>query len=278
MTSCEDKERVLLERIALREYRAIENAVADQSIGSYSKLYETWRRARNIVRFFKDAIGGAGDQIKVADIGCGCGLYVFLLNAVLGRRKTADFYGIDIVPENIEYAERLRKQLKVNNAVFAVDNAEALTLPENSFDIVVCVEVVEHLVNPAKFITQLYKILKHGGVAIIATPNLGNPIASLKRLLRFGSPVVDIPPVSGCKSGMAHDHISVKSRCEWVRLMKESGFRIESMRRGALFFGGAKYDSHPACFGISVLLDAVLDYLPFMVGFTENITFKLRKP
>ena len=69
----------------------------------------------------------------------------------------------------------------------------------------------------------------------------------------------------------------MKGLADWIGLIKEAGFEIESIKRGALFAGGAKYDSHPFLFSLSIMMDLLLDWLPFSVNITENITFKLRK-
>ena len=56
---------------------------------------------------------------------------------------------------------------------FRVSNAEdALPFPEETFDIVICNDVLEHLEHPAKALENIIKGLKRGGVLYINTPNL----------------------------------------------------------------------------------------------------------
>ncbi len=48
------------------------------------------------------------------------------------------------------------------------------------FDLVVAVEVIEHLENPTGFLRSVSRLLKPGGFAILTTPNVGNAAARLK--------------------------------------------------------------------------------------------------
>jgi SAM-dependent methyltransferase len=45
------------------------------------------------------------------------------------------------------------------------------TLPENSYDIVVAVEVLEHVVKDGQFIRNVYRVLRPGGFFLMTTPN-----------------------------------------------------------------------------------------------------------
>ena len=53
-----------------------------------------------------------------------------------------------------------------------------------AFDLVVSVEVIEHLENPSAFLRSIARLLKPEGVAILTTPNVDNVAARLKFLLR----------------------------------------------------------------------------------------------
>jgi SAM-dependent methyltransferase len=44
------------------------------------------------------------------------------------------------------------------------------TISSNSFDVIICTEVLEHTLNPFAAVDEMERILKHGGAAIISTP------------------------------------------------------------------------------------------------------------
>lgn len=54
------------------------------------------------------------------------------------------------------------------------------------FDLVVSVEVIEHLENPIAFLRSIARLLKAGGIAVVTTPNVDNAAARLK-FLRSGT-------------------------------------------------------------------------------------------
>lgn len=57
---------------------------------------------------------------------------------------------------------------------FIISNVEKIELPfdENSIDVIICGDVLEHLIDPYNFISKLKKILKPDGVLITSIPNI----------------------------------------------------------------------------------------------------------
>jgi 2-polyprenyl-3-methyl-5-hydroxy-6-metoxy-1,4-benzoquinol methylase len=68
------------------------------------------------------------------------------------------------------------------------DLNHALPLQNQSFEVVVAAEVIEHLENPRFTFREIYRLLKPGGIAIITTPNneslAVDPVAAGARPLR----------------------------------------------------------------------------------------------
>jgi 2-polyprenyl-3-methyl-5-hydroxy-6-metoxy-1,4-benzoquinol methylase len=102
---------------------------------------------------------------KVLDIGCSFGVLAFHL-----AKKGYSVVGIDINPESIELANNIKKILKITNIHFI--NADFLenNLPPNEFDIVIMVEVLEHIKEDRRAINEVYRILDKGGILIISVP------------------------------------------------------------------------------------------------------------
>ncbi len=61
------------------------------------------------------------------------------------------------------------------------DLTELLPYKDESFDVIVSVEVSEHIMNHENFFSESFRILRNGGVLLISTPN----ILSLKSRIRF---------------------------------------------------------------------------------------------
>lgn len=97
------------------------------------------------------------------DCGCGAGLVAEPL-ARLGAAVTA----IDAAPENIGAARTHATQsgLAIDYRVGSIDAVAGA-----HFDLIVALEVVEHVTDPARFVSGLAAALAPGGLLIMATPN-----------------------------------------------------------------------------------------------------------
>lgn len=97
-----------------------------------------------------------------ADIGCGAGLLAEPL-ARLGAVVT----GIDAAAENIAAANAHSAQ-----SGLAIDyRAGGIEAADGPYDLLTCMEVVEHVTDPAAFVQGLADALAPGGLLIMSTPN-----------------------------------------------------------------------------------------------------------
>ena len=233
--------------------------------GNYTKHYESFKRIENTEVFFRKEISGR-NKANVLDIGCGDGYHICVFNTNKDVQEKAYFIGIDISPTKIHIASHLAKALSFENVSFRIGSAEALEFSDDSTDIVLCSDVVEHLSYPEKCFADIFRILKPGGVAIITTPNASYPLLKLKEYIRGKNTIL-----------ADEEHISLKGLKEWIRISRNSGFTVSDVRRGALIFGGYPYNRHPVLFSFIILIDQILDRLPFFKNWSEAITLKLIK-
>lgn len=66
---------------------------------------------------------------------------------------------------------------------------EELALPENSYDFIICHDLIEHINQPEKFLAEIARILKPGGRIQIITPNSKQDLAFSRRAFQRGLPV-----------------------------------------------------------------------------------------
>jgi 2-polyprenyl-3-methyl-5-hydroxy-6-metoxy-1,4-benzoquinol methylase len=116
-----------------------------------------------IHQVFYSWVGQQVREKKVLDAGCGEGYGVNILGKTAQRAV-----GIDVKEDLINYA--LRRYLS-ENIEFLVMDCETLGFQKEAFDIVVCNELIEHLVNYKAFISGTFELLKPGGFFICATTN-----------------------------------------------------------------------------------------------------------
>ena len=96
---------------------------------------------------------------RVLDIGCGSGRTTREL-----QKRGANIEACDIVDgRNPEYK---------NSFSFNITGKDSLNFLDNSFDIVMNFDVLEHVENDLNFVNEMYRVLKPGGTAYVFTPNL----------------------------------------------------------------------------------------------------------
>ncbi len=91
---------------------------------------------------------------------------------------TGTGYGIDIISPHCKFFTTVDKSLpEIDHEALPqnIEMQEATVPPlpfgEETFDFVVSFQVIEHIEQDGKFVAEVYRVLKPGGVAIISTPN-----------------------------------------------------------------------------------------------------------
>lgn len=112
-------------------------------------------------------VGKFGNGKKYLDAGCGTGLML--------RHLPPGSIGIDINPRNIKRAKVHAPKSKV-----ILGDIEVMPFAGNSFDTVICTDVLEHFPNPQQVVKEIFRVLSPKGILIGSVP-LQNPIW----LLRF---------------------------------------------------------------------------------------------
>lgn len=96
---------------------------------------------------------------RILDVGCGLGMYVAKLSEFSDQ-----VYGVDIDPEKVGTAS-----LTLPNIYEAP--AEQLPFPDQSFDVILLNEVLEHVADDRQTIRECYRCLVPGGQIVIYAPN-----------------------------------------------------------------------------------------------------------
>lgn len=99
----------------------------------------------------------------VLDIAAGSGYGSYIL---AGAAKKV--YGVEIDEEAVAYA---RRNYARRNIEFKQGSAEAIPLEDHSVDVVVTFETIEHIEDYRKFMSEIKRVLKPDGFALISTPN-----------------------------------------------------------------------------------------------------------
>ncbi len=111
---------------------------------------------------------------RVLDVGCGAGATSAWLRSV---RPIAYAAGIELMPAAAVDARRVLDQVVVGNI-----DAMALPFPEASFDLILTLDILEHLFDPWAVIRRLTPLLAPGGCLIASIPNIAHYSVSLPLL------------------------------------------------------------------------------------------------
>lgn len=108
---------------------------------------------------------GEVDQAKqILDVGCGIGGSSLYLAEKFGAIAT----GITLSPVQANRATERAKAAGIN-ASFQVADALNMPFPDQSFDLVWSLESGEHMPDKTKFLRECYRVLKPGGLFLMAT-------------------------------------------------------------------------------------------------------------
>jgi len=132
--------------------------------------------ARNLLarrRLAVEMVGAAvPPSARVLDLGCGTGE----VSAQL-IRLGYEVWGLDIAEPMVRYA---RDRCRSNR--FRVGDMERLPFPDDAFDAVVCLGVIEYLAADDRALREIWRVLRPGGTAVISTPSAISPLPHLDRL------------------------------------------------------------------------------------------------
>ena len=105
---------------------------------------------------------GAGK--RVLDVGCSSG---YLARPLVERGCTV--VGIERDPDAAEVAREVCTEVHVGDV-----EEMALPFENNSFDVILCGDLIEHLREPEQFLVRVRRFLPLGGRLVLSTPNVAN--------------------------------------------------------------------------------------------------------
>ena len=167
-------------------------------------------------------------DMSVLEFGCGTGS-----TAIVHAPYVKHIRAIDFSSEMIKIAKAKAEAKNINNVTFERLTIEELTVPDESFDVVLGLGILHLLDNKKEVIAKVYKMLKPGGVLITSTACLGDTMKWFKVIAPIGRFLRLIPLVK------------VFTSKELENSLSDAGFTIDyhwqpnkSIRKGAFKFKG----------------------------------------
>ena len=152
------------------------------------------RKARTTVAILEDYLSAPLEKYNLLNVGGSAGIIDNYLS-----NHFSSVTGIDIDEHAIAHA---RKSYQKSNLEFRV--ADALNLPygDNSFDVIVCSHVYEHVPDPYKMFREIHRVLKPGGVCYFSAGNR----------LMWNEPHHNLPLLSAIPRPLAHIYIRLAGK------------------------------------------------------------------
>jgi 2-polyprenyl-6-hydroxyphenyl methylase/3-demethylubiquinone-9 3-methyltransferase len=153
---------------------------------------------------------------KVLDVGCGAGL---LSEALAG--EGADVTGLDLAPELIDIA-RLHLLESGRRVDYRLQSVESLaTQMPGRFDAITCMEMLEHVPDPASVLQACAGLLKPGGRLFVSTLNR-TPAA-------FALAIVGAEYIAGLLPRGTHEYRSFIRPSELAAWLRGAGLELEDV-------------------------------------------------
>ena len=126
----------------------------------------------DVVKFLEKYVKAKGLKPQSAlEIGCGGGKTGKMLKERLGL----DYYaGVELMPEAAAQAKENIDWVMQGNVEEMIPEGRMGELPDRKYDLLLYLDVLEHLYNPWKVLEVTSKLLKPGGLLIGSIPNIGN--------------------------------------------------------------------------------------------------------
>ena len=168
-----------------------------------------------VVDLVREALPEGG---RLLEVGAGCG-------ALALRLRDA---GYDVVPTDLDPPHDWIARLDL-------DHPEWTEQTRGPFEMVVCVETLEHVENPRQVMRSIRGLLRPGDRVLVSTPNITHPHSRLKMFLRGA------PYIFGPKHYYQPGHITMLPDWMLTEHVRQAGFeRIEVRRGGDMEYSGVR--------------------------------------
>ena len=203
-----------------------ENArnVDAQEIAKFSQIADKWWDKHgefkplhdiNPLRLdYIDRLASLGGK-QVLDVGCGGGI----LSESMAKRGATSVTGIDMAEKSLHTATAHAAAEQVNNIAYRCVRVEDLATEQpHSFDVVTCMEMMEHVPDPAAIVRACAKLVKPDGMVFFSTINR-NPKSYL-HLIVGAEYVLNFVPKG------THDWQKFITPAELARMCRQAGLDV----------------------------------------------------
>ena len=179
------------------------------------------------------AAGVIRDGDVVLDIGSGSGTDTLIASTLTGPRGKV--YGLDMTPAMLDKLRRNIAAMGARNVEPVEGNAEEMTLPSASIDVVTSNGVLNLVPDKARAFAEIARVLKPGGRLQIADISLAKPVSETSR--------ADPKLWAECVVGAVVED-------DYLARLRAAGLEVEVIGRLDYFAGSVSYDTRRVAHGL----------------------------
>lgn len=235
-------------------------AVREREIGEVRDYYDRYWSAEHRPHYEPGDILSTLIECNVdassqcLDVGCGAGETY----AQLVRQRADSYTGVDVSAHAIGLARSAGLTAEL------IDDASELPFHDDSFDVVFCVEVLEHLFSPHRAAEEIRRVLRPGGRLIASAPNVAYWRLRANLLFGLWNPLGDALSI---EQPWRDPHVRFFTPSTLRRMLQRAGFGTSQV--GA--HGGCLLDhltSRPTNFGVGRVYRRAEARFPALLGLT----------
>lgn len=164
-----------------------------------------------------ERIAGGLQGKRILDVGCGGGI----LTDAMARQGAAEVLGIDLAGKSLRVAQLHALELATPNITYREIAAEALAAEQPAtFDVVTCMEMLEHVPDPASVVQACADLVKPGGWVFFSTLN--------RNLKAFGLAIVAAEYILKMLPAGTHEYEKFLRPSELSGFCREAGLSVQA--------------------------------------------------
>ena len=169
----------------------------------------------------------AGLRGAALEVGPGSGVYVPLLSRLFDRVTVSDVHHA--------YLDAARAvAARHPNVVVVHDDIRQPALRPGSFDVVLCTEVIEHVVESRAALAGMRRLLRPGGVLVLSTPQRYSPLEVCAKIAVLPG-VIDLVRLVYREPILPTGHVNLLTARELRRQLGEAGFTIRESHTSGVY-------------------------------------------
>ncbi len=167
------------------------------------------------------------ERTVAAEVGPGSGIYLPVLTTLYQQVQAVDI--------EEAYLNNARDRMaNLPNLTLKTDDITSSQLPDNTFDFILCTEVIEHIKDSQSALKHMWRLLKPGGILLLSTPQKFSPL-ELSAKIAFLPGIIQIVRYIYQEPVLETGHINLMTESVVRRQLSNAGFNVVENYKTGLY-------------------------------------------